>query len=63
MYREFGRGHFDVSLCRLGVNEDGINDWLEVAYSDGDLCLLSDWYRDRDNEAVKEFADKYELTM
>lgn len=62
MYREFGRGYFDVSLCRLGI-KDGENTWLEVAYSDGDELVLSDWYREKDKEAVKEFADKYELTM
>lgn len=63
MYKEFERGHFDVSLCSLRV-KDGENRWCEVAYSEGDECYLSEWYIEFfDDAAVEKFCDDYELTL
>lgn len=55
LYSEAERGHFDSMLLRDGI---------EIAYTDYDVVkICHETYTDNDCEAVKEFADSYDLPI
>ena len=55
-YREEDRGRFDANLIdrRFGI---------VVAYTDGNVVRLSEYYKEEDRTAVEEFAAQYDLPI
>lgn len=59
-YAEADRGRFESSLLRYDyIPETDESDYFQIAYTDGDVVVVTSNCKESDREAVIDFAETY----